>query len=76
MVFKVISDNGYKIELIRPLRDGCMEPGTAVDLTVKKGNRDLVELFDNIINDDTRKLLMDAKVKIDAKVRTAKKESK
>lgn len=63
MTYKVIADNGYKIELLRPLRDAPLDPGTRVDLEVQKKVSDLVNLFDNLLDDETRQLLMDAKVK-------------
>jgi len=59
MIYKVISDNGYKIELIRPLRGDVFQMGQTVELNARQGNCDLVKLFDGLIDEDTQNLIFD-----------------
>ena len=62
MIAKVISDNGYKIELIRPLREFPMNLGAVVNLEVKEESSNLVELFDKQLDEDTQaRILMQLK---------------
>lgn len=59
MIYKVISDNGYKIELIRPLKDHPIQVGKVVELTQTNKVSDLVKLFDGIIDEDTLNAIFD-----------------
>jgi len=59
MIYKVISDNGYKIELIRPLRGDMLGLGQTVELKVKESPCDLVKLFDGLLDEDTKDLIFD-----------------
>ena len=57
MIYKVISDNGYKIELIRPIRGDQFSLGQSVEVTKNKQVTSLVQLFDNLLDEETRQLL-------------------
>jgi len=54
MLARVISDNGYKIEMIRPLREYPLMLGALVDIEVRKDNTDLTELFEKQLDEDTQ----------------------
>jgi len=54
MLARVISDNGYKIEMIRPLREYPLMFGALVDIEVRKDNTDLTELFEKQLDEDTQ----------------------
>lgn len=69
MIFKVIDDNGYKVELLRPIRSPAMPIGMAVEVTCKKSTLDLVKLFDGLLDEETQNMLFD-------KFNEAKKETK
>jgi hypothetical protein len=58
MLAKVISDNGYKIELIRPLREFPLNLGAQVEIEVVQDSTNLVELFDKQLDEDTQARIM------------------
>ena len=56
---KVIFDNGYKIELIRPLHDQQLKVGTSVILTVDDKQVDLIHTFNNLLDERTKDMILD-----------------
>ena len=74
MIARVISDNGYKIELIRPLREFPFNLGAVVDIEVGKVSTDLVELFDKQLDEDTQaRIVMQLKMVQEPAKKPAKK---
>lgn len=59
MRLKVISDNGYRIELIRPTHEYPLQLGAVVDLSVIETNSDLMKLFDSMLDEDTQTRLIE-----------------
>lgn len=59
LIAKVIEDNGYKIELIRPLRDIPFQLGSTVEIELAPRQTDLINMFNNLIDDETRALIFD-----------------
>lgn len=47
--FRVISDNGFKVELVRQLRDWPFALGELVVVKTKDSGRDIREIFDKMI---------------------------
>ncbi len=58
MIARIISDNGYKIEMIRPLRECPFSLGTTVNLEEVDSKMDLVELFEKQLDEDTQARIM------------------
>lgn len=58
-IAKVISDNGYKIELIRPLRDMAFQLGATVEISLTPKQVDLINTFNNLLDDETRNMILD-----------------
>lgn len=56
---KVIFDNGYKIELIRPLHDIQMAVGTSVEVTIAARQVNLVNTFNNLLDESTQDMILD-----------------
>ena len=54
MLARVVSDNGYKIELIRPMREVPLRLGSKVEIEVKEDAGDLVKIFDNQLDEETQ----------------------
>ena len=59
IIAKVIDDNGYKLELIRPLREYPLKVGTAVEITVSEKQTDLVNTFNNLLDDETKDMILE-----------------
>ena len=55
IIAKVISDNGYKLEIIRPLRDYPVQIGATVEIEIKPSPVDMIGVFNNLVDDETRK---------------------
>ena len=55
---KVIDDNGYKIEIIRPLRNYPLHVGTTVEITVCPKQTDLINIFNNLLDDETKDMII------------------
>lgn len=58
-IAKVISDNGYKIELIRPLRDIPFQLGASVEISLMPKQVDLINTFNNLLDDETKNMILD-----------------
>lgn len=58
IVAKVISDNGYKIELIRPIKDTPLSVGTKVDVDISKDKVELISLFNSLLDEDTKNAIL------------------
>ena len=58
IIAKVIDDNGFKLELIRPLRDYPIHIGTAVEVTVSPKQTDLINMFNNLLDDETKDMII------------------
>lgn len=58
-IAKVISDNGYKIELIRPLRDVAFQLGATVEISLAPKQVDLINTFNNLLDDETKNMILD-----------------
>ena len=58
MLGRVISDNGYKIEILRPIREIPFQLGALLEVTTKQQNGDLVKIFDSLIDEDTQERLL------------------
>jgi hypothetical protein len=70
MIYKVISDNGYKLELIRPMRGDVISLGQTVEVSPKHSPCDLVKLFDGLLDEDTKNLIFDKFNEAKADVKT------
>ena len=57
-IAKVIDDNGYKIELIRPLRGYPLKTGTTVEFEIAPKQVDLINIFNNLLDDETKDLIL------------------
>ena len=57
MKLKVISDNGYVMQLIRPMKGISVIPGVEVEVKMV-GQVDLVRVYDNFLDEETRKRIM------------------
>jgi predicted CoA-binding protein len=73
IIAKVIDDNGYKIELIRPLKDTPMTAGTKVEVEVAKEQVDLIRVFDGLLDEDTKNAILDKFSEAKKEVKKAKK---
>ena len=51
---RVIGDNGYKIELIRPLREYPLMLGTIVEVEATGEREDTTKIFESQIDEDTQ----------------------
>lgn len=58
-IAKVISDNGYKIELIRPLRDIAFQLGATVEISLTPKQVDLINTFNNLLDDETKNMILE-----------------
>ena len=58
IIAKVIDDNGYKLELIRPLRDYPLHIGTTVEVMVCPKQMDLIAMFNNLLDDETKDMII------------------
>ncbi len=56
---KVIFDDGYKIELIRPIREYPFNQGETVDIELMDNDKDLVKVFDSMIDDETKRRIFE-----------------
>ena len=54
MRLRVINDNGYKLELIRPLRECPFRLGQVVEVEPTEVIEELVEVFDKQLDEDTQ----------------------
>jgi len=59
MIGKVILDNGYKIEIIRAIKDQRLAIGTKVIIEPSLEKVDLVKTFDSLIDEDTQNKILD-----------------
>ena len=59
IIAKVIDDNGYKLELIRPLRDYPLHVGTTVEITICPKQTDLISMFNNLLDDETKDMIIE-----------------
>ena len=58
MLARVIFDNGYKLELIRPVSEFPLRIGARVNVTVIEETGDLVKMFDSMVDEDTQERIM------------------
>ena len=58
MLARVIFDNGYKLELIRPCSEFPLRIGAQVDVTVREETGDLVKIFDTMLDEDVQARIM------------------
>ena len=56
---KVVDDNGYKIEIIRPIKDAMLTIGQKVEITVCREQVDLVNLYNNLLDTETQDAILD-----------------
>ena len=59
MKAKVIFDDGYKIEMIRPIREYPFNQGATLELKAVDTDKDLVKVFDTLIDDETKKRIFE-----------------
>jgi len=59
MIARVISDNGYKLELIRPIIETAVGLGSLVEVNVVEYSGDLRKIFDTQLDEDTQKRLFE-----------------
>lgn len=60
--FKVISDNGIKLELLRQVKDVPHRLGASIELKEIESNGSLTEIFDTIITqEEKQKIFADIK---------------
>lgn len=59
IIAKVIDDNGYKIELIRTLKDIPLKVGMTVSIEITKAQVDMMALFHGLIDEETKDIIFD-----------------
>ena len=59
IIAKVVDDNGYKLELIRPLRDYPLNIGTTVEVTIAPKQTELINMFNNLLDDETKDMIIE-----------------
>jgi len=69
IIAKVVDDNGYKLELIRPIRDQKLTIGSTVEIKLLPNQTDLIKLFDSLLDEETKNVIFD-------KINEGKKEAK
>ena len=82
IIAKVVDDNGYKLELIRPLRDYPLNIGTTVEVTIAPKQTELINMFNNLLDDETKDMIigkfnearMEKESAVPAAIATAKKK--
>lgn len=58
-VAKVIYDDGYKIEMIRPVRDVAFQVGSTVEIDLAQRQVNLINTFNNLLDEETKNMILD-----------------
>lgn len=58
-VAKVIYDDGYKIEMIRPMRDVALQVGATVEIDLAQKQVNLINTFNNLLDKETQDMILD-----------------